>query len=147
MIVSFFGHSNYRKNQNDEEKMLEILEQEIGDSTAELYLGGYGNFDAFALSCAKKYKKKHPTIKIIFVTPYINESYQRSKLQYIQTEYDEIIYPEIETVHPRLAIKYRNKWIIDKTDTIIFHVTKNYGGAYQAYEYAHKSNKKIIFMQ
>jgi len=71
MIVTFCGHSNFQKDEEYENKITDILMKNIGDKPAEIYLGGYGNFDDFAYSCCKKYQKCHPNISLVFVTPYI----------------------------------------------------------------------------
>ena len=96
MIVTFCGHSAFCGTVEQEEKILDFLEENIGDSHADMYLGGYGDFDEFAYNCCKKYKKTHPNTSLVFVTPYITEDYQRNHLDYQRTRYDAILYPEIE---------------------------------------------------
>ena len=71
MVIVFCGHSDYVQNTQDEEKILNILEVELGDALCEIFLGGYGNFDAFALRCAKKFKQNHPNTKLRLITPYL----------------------------------------------------------------------------
>ena len=78
MIITFCGHSQYTESGEDEQKILSFLTEKIGDRPAALYLGGYGAFDAFALKCGKKYREAHPDTKLIFVTPYITENYQKT---------------------------------------------------------------------
>ena len=55
MIISFFGHSKYISNKEDETIVLKLIEQEAAGKPVEFYLGGYGNFDEFAKKCAKKW--------------------------------------------------------------------------------------------
>ena len=57
MIITFCGHSDFKRSYNYEQKILSLLQDKIGDSQSELYFGGYGNFDAFAYECGKKYKQ------------------------------------------------------------------------------------------
>ena len=57
MIIIFCGHSDFEKSKEYEEKILEFLDSEICGASAEMYLGGYGQFDEFAYFCCKKYKK------------------------------------------------------------------------------------------
>ena len=146
MVLTFWGHSNFQSNADLEEKMLEILNNIVGIKPADLYLGGYGSFDDFALACAKKFQRSHPQIKIIFVTPYITESYQKNRLADARTVYDEIIYPELENVPAKFAINHRNRWMIDKSDFVITHIKKSHGGAYEAYKYAKNQNKNIMLL-
>ena len=144
MIITFCGHSHYTESKDDEQKILSVLEDIIGNNYAEIYLGGYGEFDDFARRCGKKFKDKHPNTKLIFITPYISPEYQKNHLEYIKDLYDEIIYPELENVTPRFAISYRNKWMVDKADLIIAYINHSFGGAYQTYKYANKKGKKFI---
>ena len=66
MIVTFCGHGHYGACAEDERKILEILDRCVGDTPVEFFLGGYGNFDSFAWSCAKKYKEKHGQAKLVY---------------------------------------------------------------------------------
>ncbi|MBQ9117071.1 MAG: hypothetical protein IJY04_08595 [Clostridia bacterium] len=125
-------------------KKLDLLEKTVGSQYAEMYLGGYGDFDSFAYNCCKKYKQTHPDTLLVFVTPYITVEYQRSTLDYQKLRYDTIIYPEIENRPLKFAITYRNKWMVDKADFLICAIEHEYGGAYKTYRYA-KTQKKQIF--
>ena len=144
MIITFFGHSNYVKNPKHEEIILDHLESVVGDRAVDFYLGGYGNFDSFALSCAKKFQQSHPNAKIYFVTPYITESYEKNRLKNCSLLYDGIIYPPLENAPPKYAISHRNKWMVDKADLVIFFVTRSYGGAYRAIAHARATAKNLL---
>ena len=144
MIISFFGHSDFRETNEVELKISALLEKLVGDVPVQIYLGGYGAFDSFAYRCCKKYKSKHPNTSLIFITPYITPEYQKNHLQAISKSYDCIIYPEIEEKPLKFAISYRNKWMVDKSDVIIAYISRNFGGAYDAYAYAVKRNKTIF---
>ncbi len=56
MIITFCGHSDYIASAEDEQKILSILSEKIGDQNAELFLGGYGAFDAFAKKCGSSHR-------------------------------------------------------------------------------------------
>ena len=145
MVITFCGHSDYRSTSEDRLKMMFLLEKTIGDNDAELYFGGYGGFDSFALSCGRKYQETHPNVKLIFVTPYMTESYQKNQLSQYENEYDSIVYPPLEKVPPKFAILSRNEWMIDEADLLIACVKRHWGGAYQTYEYAIRRKKPIIY--
>ena len=104
MIVTFCGHSQYTETGEDEQKIISLLTEIIGDRHAELYLGGYGSFDNFALKCGKIYQKTHPNTRLIFVTPYITINYQKNHLSYQKELYDDIIYPSLEKAPLKFAI-------------------------------------------
>ena len=143
MIVSFCGHSDYIPNPSDEEKILDILEKEAKNETIDFFLGGYGNFDSFTYHCAKKFKSKHKTAKLIWITPYIPYEKNDSRCGSQQEKFDLILYPDLEHIPPKYAIFHRNKWIVAHSDLIIAYVKRSFGGAYTMYRYAKKQNKKI----
>ena len=144
MIVTFCGHSQYTESGEDEEKIISILTEIVGDRHAELYLGGYGSFDAFALKCARKYQKAHENTRLVFVTPYITLDYQKNHLNYNKDLYDEILYPGLEDKSLKFAISYRNEWMVQQADYVIAYVTHDWGGAYQTYKHAKRKNKPIF---
>ena len=144
MTVTFCGHSKFRASKEYEQIILSFLEKTVGDNSAEMYLGGYGEFDTFAYVCCKKYKQAHPKVRLVFVTPYITVEYQRNTLEYQKNRYDEILYPEIENVPLRFAISYRNKWMVEKADYVVCAIEHEFGGAYKTYKYAKAKNKQVI---
>ena len=75
MIISFCGHSDFKSSEKYERQLLSFFEKRVGDSFADMYLGGYGSFDAFALECCKKYKETHSQTSLVFVTPYLSDGY------------------------------------------------------------------------
>ena len=143
MIITFCGHADFQKSNEYEKKILEILSRDVGESEADIYLGGYGMFDEFAYLCCKKYKEKHPRISLVFVSPYMTLEYQRNHLVYEQEKYDEIIYPEIEDKPLKFAISYRNKYMVKKADIVVAFIEREIGGAYQTYKYAKRIGKVI----
>ena len=144
MIITFFGHANYIKNPKHEQIIFDYLNSVVGEQELEFYLGGYGNFDSFALSCAKLFQKTHPNAKIYFVTPYITQSYEKNRLKDSVMLYDGIIYPPLENAPLKYAILYRNKWMAEKADLVISFVKHNYGGAYKSLTHAKNLGKKCL---
>ena len=144
MIITFCGHSQFQCSKELEQKILDILEKEVGDISAEMYLGGYGDFDEFAYRCCKKYKETHPNIKLIFVTPYLFPEYQKNQLSELSSRYDFILYPPLEDTLPRFAIIYRNRYMVDAADFVIAFVSHSFGGAHTTLKYAQKKRKKIF---
>ncbi len=145
MIIYFCGHSDFKETKQSEQKIVSFLEKTIGDNNADMYLGGYGNFDEFAYKCCKKYKESHSNVSLIFVTPYLTFQYQKNHLLHLKCRYDAVIYPEIEEKPLRFAILYRNKWMVEKADYVVCAIERSFGGAYKIYLYAQRK-KKIILM-
>ena len=144
MIVAFCGHSTFLKSVEYEKKVIAVLEELVGDATAQMYLGGYGAFDEFAYACCKKYKANHPNVSLVYITPYISPEYQSSRLIYIKEVYDEILYPPIEDKPPRFAISYRNRWMVENAQYVISFVEHTWGGAYQTYKHAKRKGKMVF---
>ena len=138
MIIAFFGHSDFRGTSALEDRMLAILKEQTSGSGAELFFGGYGGFDRFAFDCGRKFKSEDPSIRLVFVTPYLEREYEGEE------KYDEIVYPPLEKVPYRFAIVERNKWMVDRADVVISAVTREYGGAFKAVSRAIKKNKRVI---
>ncbi|MBQ9162627.1 MAG: hypothetical protein IJX74_05050 [Clostridia bacterium] len=142
MIITFCGHGDYVRNAEDEQKVLEILERELGDNQCEFFLGEYGSFDSFAHICAKKFKAAHPKAWLVFVTPYIDEKYIKTKTEF-ENDFDNIVYPPIENVPKKFAISHRNRWMVENSDIVIACISHAYGGAYNSYKHAMARGKKI----
>ena len=140
MIITFCGHSNYSSCLEDEERLLCLFNKISQGNKVDFYLGEYGNFDSFALKCARKYKEKHPNTKLVFITPYLGKWLNERK-DFIEKKYDEIIYPQIESVPKKFAIIKRNEWIIDHADYVFAYVKTHFGGAYRSLLYAHNHKK------
>ena len=144
MIVTFCGHAQFHKTEEYEQRILAFLEEKVGDQSADMYLGGYGDFDSFAYDCCKKFKETHPNVSLVLVTPYLTVEYQKNHLDYQKTKYDFILYPEIEDKPKRSAIAYRNKYMVEKADFVVAYVSHDCGGAYTTYKHA-KRKGKLIF--
>ena len=143
MIITFCGHSSYESNIDDEKRLLELFEQVTRGEKVVFYLGGYGRFDGFAHRCAKKYQEKHSNAELVFVTPYLGKWLDERK-DFIEKEYDRIVYPNLECVPPKFAILKRNEWMVDQADYVFAYVRTHYGGAYKGLLYAHKHKKPYI---
>lgn len=140
MTVTFCGHSDFVPSTAIEARLLSVLGSQIGDSPAELLLGGYGNFDRFALRCGKIFQQTHPQVSLIYVTPYMVTERQTS----VGAEYDGIVYPPLEHIPPRYAILHRNRYMVERADLVIACITRSRGGAYQTYLHARRKGKTMI---
>ncbi len=137
MVVSFFGHSDFRSNDKYKKRLISLIE-DLNKEDLVFYLGGYGEFDNFAYSVCRDYKARH-SCQLVYITPYLNKD-----LQEYSEKYDEIIYPAIENVPLKHSITYRNKWIVENSNYIFFYVAHTWGGAYKMIEYAKKKGKPFL---
>lgn len=107
------------------------------------YLGGYENFDNFALRCCKQYKLEHENATLVFVTPYLNQRLD-TRRDCLKSEYDEILYPPIENVPLKLAILKRKDLMVDCSDFVVTFINVRFGGAYSALMRALKKSKDFV---
>ena len=130
---SFFGH------RDSPDSLYPVLKETVREIIRSglatvFYMGTQGNFDAMAYRAVKELQAAYPSVIVYRVLPYLPK-----------TEIADSILPEgIETVHPRYAILWRNKWLLDHSAMIVAYITHSYGGAAQAVRQAEKQGKHII---
>ena len=57
----------------------------------------------------------------------------------------ETLIPEgIEKIHPKYAISWRDKWMVEKADIVVAYVTHSWGGAAKYLKFAEKKKKAVI---
>ena len=137
MICTFFGH----RDTPPEIKTLlrqvisELIEQQ---GVRRFYVGNQGNFDAMARSLLAEFEQSHG-ISYEIVLAYLPR--QEDPL----CDTDHTLLPEgIESVPPRFAIEYRNKWMIDHSDIVVTYVRHSFGGAAKFKKLAQKKKKTVI---
>ena len=87
---------------------------------------------------------------IISVYPHIHYAVVLERIplkrdEYDSRDYSDTMLPEgIETVHPRFAISWRNKWMIKQSDYVVTYITHSWGGAAQFAEMAERQKKTVI---
>ena len=139
-----FGHRNVFENIRD--KLDNAVEIAIAQGCGMFYTGAMGDFDSLFSSAVRSAKKVYPYIKLICVKPYFTTDINTDK-DYHAALYDDIIIPdELAGIHPKAAIKARNRWMIDNSDIVLIYTVRNYGGAYEAKQYAQHENKAIIII-
>ena len=103
-----------------------------------------GDFDSLFSSAVRSAKKVYPHIKLIGVKPYFTNDINTDK-DYYAALYDDIIIPdELAGIHPKAAIKARNRWMIDNSDIVLIYTVRNFGGAYEAKRFAERNGKRLI---
>jgi len=143
MKITFCGHAQINADTTQIENQISKILTSLKCDNLEFYLGDYGHFDKLARKCCSNLKKYKTNIKLIFVTPYINDKYLK-KREYLSTDYDLIIYPPLETTPKKLAIIKRNQWMVDNSDLLICYVNYPSGGSSKTLEYAIKRHKHYI---
>ena len=110
------------------------------------YTGAMGEFDSLFSSAVRKVKKTYPKIKLICVKSYFTNDLNTNG-EYYAALYDDVFIPdELADIHPKAAIKYRNRWMIDHSDIILIYTKRSYGGAYEARRYAERIGRKMVYI-
>lgn len=144
MKVCFFGHKNSYNCNLYENKIKTLLISLIkSNKDIVFYCGGMSDFDSLCANIVRKLKPEYPNIKLIFITPYLRESYLR---HIDKSRFDDILYPPIENTPQRFAIIKRNEWVIDNCDMALFYLLNTFGGAYNSYIYAKRKGKTTILI-
>ena len=137
-----FGHRNVFENISS--KLDNAVEEAITQGCEIFYTGAMGDFDSLFSSAVRSAKKVYPYIKLIYVKPYFTNDINTDK-DYYAALYDDIIIPdELAGIHPKAAIKARNRWMIDNSDIVLIYTVRNFGGAYEAKRYAERNGKRLI---
>ena len=136
MICTFFGHKN--TSDSVKPKLYEVLTDLILNHQADLfYVDNQGHFDSIVRNTLKELKEKFPHIRFYVVLAYMPKD---NLLDDFET-----IYPEgLEKTPPKYAIDKRNRWLVEKADTVITCVNLPFGGASKFKELAEKKNKRVI---
>ena len=137
---TFFGHRDCPSSIKP--KLCEVLIDLIESHTVDmLYVGQQGAFDGIVRSVLKELVSLYPHINYAVVL----ERMPPKRDEIDTRDYSDTMLPEgIETVHPRFAISWRNKWMIKQSDYVVTYVTHSWGGAAQFAELAEKQKKTVI---
>lgn len=141
MTVTFFGHRNIYGRIKDE--LESVLIDLIENHSANLfYVGNEGSFDHIVQAVLKELEPRYPHIVYEVVFAYRPKKFSEIDLT---DYYAKGIYPEeLVCVPKRFAIPKRNKWMLDRADTVVTYVKYELGGASQFKELAEKKGKRVI---
>lgn len=140
MICSFFGHKDAPSNIYP--TLVETINELITNHDIDSFLvGNQGSFDSMVLRALRQLKQEHPHISYNVVLAYM----PTEKQEYDPYEFGETMIPEgLETVHPRYAISWRNKWMVNESEYVVAYVKHSWGGAAKYLELAQKKDKTIV---
>ena len=135
---TFFGHRDCPESIKP--RLREALVDLITNQSVDMfYVGHQGQFDAMVRSTLRELKREYLQIDYAVVLAYM----PGKKTEY--NDYSDTMLPEgIESVHPRYAISWRNKWMLQHSDYVIIYITHPWGGAAQYASKARKQAKHIV---
>lgn len=137
---TFFGHHDCPSSVKP--KLREVLINLIENHAVDMfYVGQQGAYDGIVRSVLKELVSVYPHIHYAVVLERIPQ--KRDELD--ARDYSDTMLPEgIETIHPRFAISWRNKWMIRQSDYVVTYITHSWGGAAQFAGTAERQKKTVI---
>ncbi|HHU05906.1 MAG TPA: hypothetical protein GXZ65_05430 [Clostridiales bacterium] len=137
---TFFGHRDCPSSIKS--KLRKVLIDLIESHAVDMfYVGQQGSFDSMVRSVLKELVSLYPHINYAVVLERIPPKRDEFDIR----DYSDTMLPEgIETVHPRFAISWRNKWMIKQSDYVVTYITHSWGGAAQFAEKAVRQSKIVI---
>ena len=137
---TFFGHRTVSKS--IQPLLKKAIEDLILESNVDVfYVGNQGEFDKLVRKNLQQLKVVYPQIKCYVVHAYIPQKSEENEFG----DNIDTIYPEgLEKSPLRYAIINRNKWMIEKSNYVITHVTHISNGAYIFKELCLKKGKSVI---
>ena len=132
---TFFGHGDCPEMNYS--NILQTIQNLITEKNIiTFYVGTQGNFDSLVYRALCNLRADFPQIRIYRVLAYLPKD--NSLIS------DSILLEGIELIHPRYAISWRNRWMIEHSDYVIAYITHNYGGAARFVNEAERRGKTII---
>ena len=139
-VCTFFGHRDCIGL--SKHRLEEAIEDLILNHGVDLfYVGNEGQFDALVHWVLFAMKKKYPHIQYAVVLAYPAKNLPSE-------DYSDTMLPEgIEEIHPKYAITWRNRWMLQWADYVITNITHSWGWAARFAEEAKRQGKRIINLQ
>lgn len=109
---TFFGHHDCPSSIKPKlrEVLIDLIEKHAVDM---FYVGQQGAFDGIVRSVLKELVLVYPHIRYAVIL----ERMPPKRDEFDTRDYSDTMLPEgIETVHPRFAISWRNKWMLKQSD-------------------------------
>lgn len=137
-VCTFFGHRDCPESVKP--RLREVLIDLICNQGVDtFYVGNQGRFDGIVRSVLRELEQVHPEIHYAVVLAY----FLGKKNEY--EDFSDTIFPEgIEAVHPRYAIEWRNRWMLQRADFVVTYIAHPWGGAAKFAEQAKRQGKTVV---
>jgi len=136
MNCTFFGHRDTPAQIKPQlrQVIIDLIEHH---GVTQFYVGSQGNFDVMAHSLLSELEQIYP-IHYAVVLAYLPKENDPS------LDGSHTILPDgFETVPPRFAIDYRNRWMLDRSDVVVTYV-RYPGGAGKYKALAERKGKTVV---
>lgn len=131
MTCSFFGHRYI--DEAIAAPLKNALTNLIENDVDTFLVGHQGDFDRLVLRTLRQPKKEFPQIRYRVVLAYLPAAPAAC-----------CAYTKEETVPPRYAISWRNRWMIRQSDVVVTYITHSQDSAAQFAKLAKRMNKQVI---
>ena len=137
-VCTFFGHRDCPGLVKP--RLREVLtDLIINNGVDTFYVGNQGRFDGIVRSVLRELEQEYPEIHYAVVLAYL----PGKKNEY--DDFSDTMLPEgIEAVHPRYAIEWRNRWMLQRADFVVTYIAHSGGGAAKFAEKAKREGKTVI---
>ena len=137
-ICTFFGHSDCPETIKP--RLREVLTDLITINGVDtFYVGNQGRFDGIVRSVLRELEQVYPEIHYAVVLAYLPGKTNEND------DFSDTIFPEgTEAVHPRYAIEWRNRWMLQRADFVVTYIAHSWGGAAKFAEKAKRDGKTVI---
>ncbi len=137
LVCTFFGHRECCGL--DTIVLRNAIEDLIKQGVDTFYVGHHGDFDSMVRSLLKQLQNQHSHIRYAVVLAYM----PGEKNEY--DDFSDTMLPEgIESVHPKYAIDWRNRWMLRQSQYVIAYIHHHWGGAARYVQTAVKQGKTVI---
>lgn len=135
---TFFGHRDCPETIKP--RLREVLIDLITNNGVDtFYVGNQGQFDGIVRCVLRELEKEYPKIHYAVVLAYLPGKTNEND------DFSDTIFPEgIEAVHPRYAIEWRNRWMLQRADFVVTYIAHPWGGAAKFVEKAKREGKTVI---
>lgn len=137
-VCTFFGHRDCPET--IEPRLREVLTDLIINQEVDtFYVGNQGRFDGIVRSVLRELEQAYPEIHYAVVLAYLPGKTNEND------DFSDTIFPEgIEAVHPRYAIEWRNRWMLQRADFVVTYIAHPWGGAAKFAEKAKREEKTVL---
>lgn len=145
--VSLFGHRKLNDIPRIERELEKIVcSLLLSKEYIEFLVGRSGEFDILAASVIRRCQRKirDDNSSLILVLPYTSAELARNDAFFLEY-YDEIeVCSSSSIAHFKAAYQLRNKYMVERSELVVFFVSHPSGGAYQTLKYAEKLSVDYI---
>lgn len=139
-VCTFFGHRDCPAEV--ELRLRQVLVDLIENQSVDtFYVGNKGAFDRMVRFVLRELAREYPHIHYAVVLERIPGKQNPNSPE----DYSDTLLPDgIESVPPRFAISWRNRWMLAQSDFAVTYVAHAWGGAAQFAGLAKRRRKIVI---